>query len=514
MLKKISKDIESNFKVYILLFLIGIGSRIPFLEKYQSHWDGPDWSIALVNYSFANKTPTEPGYPLYIFIGRVFNFFINDLHLSVLAVSVFFAGVGAVVAYVVGRTFFGKRAGAISSILFLTSPTMYYFGITANPYGILFTTASFIVLAIYKIFIEKVSSASLLAVALSFGIGVRPQDILFFIPLSLLGFLLLHTQEKLKFVLLFCCLCLAWIIPTSFAVGGLDVYLGYIVPFFQQGPGLNLSISRLTTILPTIVKGFYLTFTVSSLALIYYIKPVSRIPREFRISLNNQNRMILLFTLWIVPSFVFNLFVRSDHAAHQMAYLSAFLYVIAYSVSKIALSKRNFIFFILLITIFNLITFFRIRDSMQLGPYVSQSYHYSEIVKNNIRMPATIKYVEKFDNQNTIVIVDSEIFRPVSYYLTEYRVYAFSALDSVVQSNPKYIHFSYRWLYKGESDEKEVFEIPQNTKTVILIPNNRDFSIDGARYKKVRLSGNVLIDEIAISNQDLIRFSFRSLKFD
>ena len=38
--------------------------------------------------------------------------------------------------------------------------------------------------------------------------------------------------------------------------------------------------------------------------------------------------------LWILPALVFNLFVRSDHAGHQMTYLSAFILLISSSFSE------------------------------------------------------------------------------------------------------------------------------------------------------------------------------------
>lgn len=511
MLKDISTDIKNNFKTYILLFIVGTATRIPFLEKFQSHWDGPDWSIALVNYSFANKTPTEPGYPLYVFFGKLFSFILGDLHLSILAVSVFFSGLGAIAAYLIGRSIFGQTVGVVASVLFLTSPTFFYFGITANPYGLLFTTTSLVALTVYKIVIENKKLCLFLAALLSFAIGVRPQDTLFFIPLVLFGFFFLVNREKVKFILFFCIFTLAWFIPTAFAVGGVEKYLEYIIPFFQKGPGVNFSISRLVAIFPTFVKGFYLTFTISSLALIYYIKVLFRFFDNIKDNLKKQSKALHFFTLWIVPSFIFNLFVRSDHAAHQITYLSAFLYIIAYAISKIAIKKRDLVFVLVIVSIFNLITFFRIRDSQMIGPYVSQSYHYSELVKNTIRMSAIIDYVRKFQTQNTIIIVDSEIFRPLTYYLTEYKIYAFSALDSVVKSYPKYVHLGYQWQYKGKSVDTANFEIPKDVRTIVVIPNNREFLIVGADYETIKLEGNALVYKISIDTQSLIKISLRKL---
>ena len=52
--------------------------RFPLIEKMQSHWDGPQYSIAVVRYSLIQETPAPPGYPLYIAMGRLFYFFTHD----------------------------------------------------------------------------------------------------------------------------------------------------------------------------------------------------------------------------------------------------------------------------------------------------------------------------------------------------------------------------------------------------------------------------------------------------
>src|SRR5258708_6367052 len=90
---------------YILCFLFGafaLVSRVPLLERYQSHWDGPQYTIAIIRYSFEQQTPAPPGYPFYIGLGKFFYLLLHDPHTAIVAVSVFASIIGAITLYFVG----------------------------------------------------------------------------------------------------------------------------------------------------------------------------------------------------------------------------------------------------------------------------------------------------------------------------------------------------------------------------------------------------------------------------
>src|SRR4051812_45494663 len=122
-----------NKKDYLICFFvafISFISRAPLIEKYQSYWDGPDYSIALVHFSLAHHTPTPPGYPLYIALGKFFHLFIQDPHTSILAVSIFASMLGAVALYIVGMKMYNRLVGLAATGIYLTGSTFYYFGLT------------------------------------------------------------------------------------------------------------------------------------------------------------------------------------------------------------------------------------------------------------------------------------------------------------------------------------------------------------------------------------------------
>ena len=79
----------------LTFFLIGIITRVPLIEKMQSHWDGSLFSIAVLNYSIEKNTPPTPGHPLYIAFGKIFYYLVNDPHIAILLVSALFSGLSA-----------------------------------------------------------------------------------------------------------------------------------------------------------------------------------------------------------------------------------------------------------------------------------------------------------------------------------------------------------------------------------------------------------------------------------
>ncbi len=498
------KFFRKNLFLYFLLPIAGILSRVFFLEKMQSHWDGPDYTIAIQHYSLKNFTPSPPGYPLYIALGKFFSFFTSNPHLAILLVSALFAGIGSIIFFKVGEIIFNKTVGIIASVVFLTSPTLYFFGITANPYGILPTTASLLAIIVYLIVLRKENYGFLLGIVLSFAIGVRPQDAMFLLPLAIYGFIYLPKKDKTLAIIGFLGSFLVWFIPFMNLVGGINEYLRLILPFFQDQAKPSFSIARFEYILPILIKGFSLTLGLFGIFVIYFCKVVLKALRKPKYLTRSRLNLIILFLLWLLPSFLFNLFIRSDHAAHQMTYLSALIFLSSYAMWKSSQKYKVILFgLVVFLSLFNLYTFFRNRDPQMVKPYVSQSYHYSEIVKNNIRLSAIISYIKRnYSVKTTLIETDPEIFRPVTYYLTNFNIYAYSSLDTNSPIITNTVHFSYHWNYKLTVDKTHSLFIPKNITTIIIIPNNKNYSFKNIYVEKVYLSANAFIYKFDVKATD------------
>lgn len=499
----------------VVLFLTGILTRLPFIEKMQSHWDAPQYSIGIVRFSLENHTPAPPGYPLYIFLGRVMYLFVHDSHLAIILVSVLFSGVGAVVFYFVGKILFNRTVGIISSLFFLSAPTLYFFGITANPYGALSVTAAILAGIVYLILFKKKNYGFFLGLSLAFAIGFRPQDAFFLPPLFLLGILFLKLNERYKAFVTFFLLSFLWFIPTAFLVGGVSAYAFSLISFFMTGSSLDPSLTHVFSVWFILLKGFYLTLGLAGIFLLYYLKYFWGLLKENKtIFTSSQMLKIFFFFLWIAPSFFFNAFIRSDHAAHQMAYLSALIFLSAYAIWCVTRKhKRTFFLCVGLIVCFNIYTFFRDRDPQNKMPYVSQSYHYSELKKNDVRLDAIVMYIKKnFISKHTIIIVDPEIFRPVTYYLDTFNIYAFSALDTSSTSPINTVHFGKNWNYLLSTDTSRKLFIPNDINYVVVINNNKVYSIRATSMKAIRLKGNATLYSFSTKPGNKYDLSLHAIK--
>ncbi len=498
--------IKKHYLFYSLLFFIGIVSRFPFLEKAQSHWDGPDYTIGILHYSFIEKTPSPPGYPLYIAIGKFFNFFISDPHMSIVLVSVLFAGVGAVVFYLTGKLMFDRVVGLIATSIFLSAPTIYYFGVTANPYGILPVTSSLVALVVFLILKKKRDYGFLLALVFSFAIGIRPQDAMFLTPLYLLGCFYLKSKERIISIAALIFLTLFWFLPTTVVVGGIGQYFSYVISFAKNDAAPNLSLQRIIQILPIIIKGVYLTCGLASIFLFVILKYIKNVVYPSELLGKNIKPYFLVYSFWITPSLLFNLFIRSDHAAHQMAYLSAFILLVSYFLKKTF--RKKTIVVVLVVVVVNLITFFRDRDPQRVKPYVSQSFHYSEITKNNLRMHAFEDFiVNKYQPYETLMVVDPEIFRSVSYHLKSFRVYSFGAIDTNNIPHANIVHASFDWHYIKTIKTVHEFIIPNGTHYILFYNNNKPIVFEKLDVRSLLLSGNQKVYILQVQGKKTLRLS-------
>lgn len=501
--------LKKNIGLLLFIFIIGISSRLPLVEKMQSHWDGPQYSIAILNYSLEQETPAPPGYPLYIALAKVFYIFIGDPHQALLIISILAAGLGGVVVFLAGGKIFNKKVGVISSLLFLSGPTFYFFSLTAYAYSLTPIIATCFALIVFQIINKKILSGLLLGAIFSFALGFRIQDAFFLTPLFILGLYYLSMKEKIMAVLGFTILSLGWFIPLLIVVGGFEKYIEISKNFASSGalPGLSLSHIKMT--IETLVKGVFLSFGISSLSLAYYIYTLTK-----KSSTKNL-RYIVLFACWILPSFLFNLFIRSDHAGHQMTYLSGVLLLIAYALCNLTRKNTKLLWpVVTLCLVFNLYTFFRDRDPQNIKPYIPTSFHYSEIRKNDTRMSSKIKYVrENYNPENTIILTTSELWRPYMYYLKNYQVLGLDGLTTNNYTHKSIRRESYMWGTTTSYSTTDHLQFKRIYEYIILLGNEESIILKNIIFKEVRTKANGRITIIDLNKESELHYGYNTIKY-
>lgn len=492
-----------DYQISILFFLIGVLTRLPLIEKMQSHWDASLFSIAVLRYSIEKNTPPIPGHPLYIAFGRLFYYFIADPHVAILLVSVLFSGLSAGAIYVAGKTIFNRTTGVIAALIFLSGSTFYYFGITPYSFILLPFSWSMIIASIYLLAFKKRKTTILIAFFYAFGIGVRPQDALFLTPIVLYSFFIMSKMEKLKFIASFVVTFLAWFVPLSIIEGG---GLHYVRLILSHPPRYPIGFHQQD--LELMIKDYFLSFGIAGIFLIYYF-------RFFRRKLTKKQKKILLFySIWILPNFIFNLIVISVHAGYQMDYLIAFLFLLSFAIFKLIGEKKVLLWSVVsLIVITNLFLFFWDRDPKFQKVYRPSSFHYSDIRKNDIKLGGKVEYIKKnYNPSDTLIITTSTLWSPYMYHLKEYHQYSIEAL---FVTNPKFINQrrdSYRWNVNEYNRKEKYFIVPSGIRHLILVDDEFVIDLHNLLGQKRYLLGNSYIIDIPVAGGEKINYGYHLLE--
>lgn len=496
---------KKDFFIALVIFLTGILSRFPLIEKFQSHWDGPQYSIALVRFSLSQETPASPGYPLYIGLGKLFNFFINSPHLSLLTISALSGALGGLVFFVIGKKIFNTLTGFIASSIFLTGSTFYYFSLTAYPYILTPITSALLAYVSYLIFIKKKRVGLYFGLIVGISFGIRPQETILTWGLMMIGFIYLSTKEKIKSLVVFFVITLFWLIPIILSTGGITEYFFISVKFLRSAVINNTFQQHVELML----KGFLLSFGLSSVFLLYFAFKAIKTKNVIK----KNKKIIIFFCFWIIPGLLYNLILRTEHAGYQMTYLAGFLLIISYAIWNESYKHKYIVVSIIfLISIFNLYWFFYDRDPQFVKPYRPTSFHYSDIRKNDLKTGGKIKYIESnFDPNSTLIIATDVLWRPYMYYLKDYRLVDLSGLDIKTPSFKYTRRDSLNWTISQYVDKDMTVAIPKNIKKIVFTDDASFSWIKNYPYNIYSLPGRSRLTSISVDPLDKIIYDYHSL---
>jgi len=227
-----------------------------------------------------------------------------------------------------------------------------------------------------------------------------------------------------------------------------------------------------------------------------------------------NKKIIFFYTIWVVPGFLYNLFLGSQHAGYQMSYLTCFLILISYAVWQTTKKyKMLFVFTVCAIALFNLYWFFFDRDPHFVKPYRPTSFHYSDIRKNDVKVGSKVQFVqERFDPQKTLLISTEVLWRPYSYYLKTYHLIALTALDNI-ESPYIYNRFeTTNWNLRWYQTKNFTVIIPKNILAVIFMDDPASQWIRNYRFIQYNLPGNSSITKMSVKPGDTIVYGYHSIK--
>lgn len=195
--------------VVVLSFVI----RYIFRSNYLDEWDSVNFALAIKDYSISLHQPHPPGYPIYIFFGRVVDYFLNDPVQSLIFISIIFGSLSIMSIYLISSKFFDKRVGIISAVILSLTPAHMFFSEVAMSD---ITGLFFEITTVYLLYIGLENKRYLYFASFILGItvGIRATDIILLI-LFLIAVYINRTKLK-EFIISIFLILLGigiWLIP-------------------------------------------------------------------------------------------------------------------------------------------------------------------------------------------------------------------------------------------------------------------------------------------------------------
>lgn len=236
--------------------------------------------------------------------------------------------------------------------------------------------------------------------------------------------------------------------------------------------------------------------------------------KKIKVFIKNNKKNILFYSAWILPGLLFNLIFFSYHAGYQMSYLSGLLILISYCLWKITYKRKLFfVLTIILISIFNLNWFFYNRDPSFSKPYRFLSFHYSEIVKNDIKLGGKIKFIQKnFDPKTTLIVTTALYWRQFSYYLKQYQITDIEYIDTDIPVYKFVIRDTINWDRKEYVRKNLFLDIPSNIKTLVLTDDKASGYVKDYPGKTYKLPGNSFITSISIEKNVRMIYGYHRIE--
>lgn len=294
----------------LVLGLATAASRLPFVTTRLWEWDSVLYARALeqgfhVDDVLAGSRPHPPGYLFYVASAGLVHALGADSNAALVAVSVLASGIAAAALYLVCRRFTDRVASALLALAFAASPLAWLHGEVAMPYVLLAPLGA--ILAATFLAGRGTGARRLALSSLLFGVlaGFRQDVLLFFAPMWLWCLWPASWRARALALGALAVGCAAWFVPSAALSGGPAEYVGKVVrqlvsasgssPGSERDVALNLAV--------TFASLWWALLLLAPVVLVLLLARV--IPRR-----HGDPRLGAFFALWLVPPFLFDVFVH------------------------------------------------------------------------------------------------------------------------------------------------------------------------------------------------------------
>ncbi len=210
----------------IALVLAGatVALRLPFASRTLFAWDSANFALALNQYNVAFHQPHPPGYPLYVGLASLVNYWVGDANASFVYISIIASGLAVAALFLLVSRMYDRWIGFTAALLLAFSVGFWGYGEVAYPYAALGLFTIVMAWLCYLMWQGHRSVAVLSGLILGIAGGIRQDVLIFMGPLWLVsvwgtGFLRLVLSTAVLGLTI-----ASWLYPAVQLSGGWDVF--------------------------------------------------------------------------------------------------------------------------------------------------------------------------------------------------------------------------------------------------------------------------------------------------
>ncbi len=421
---------QSGRKNFILSAIFGfliLLSSIPFISHYHYNCDSVNYGLAIHEYNISASQPHPSGYPVFVALGKIIDFVVNNTNLSLVIVSILLSIFSVIVYYYLAIYIFDDIKIAFINTLFLIfCPVFWFYRELALTYVTDLTASVITVFLVFKIIYEK-KNIYLYVLAFSIGIisGFRPSILLLIAPLLMYAFIFIiindikqHSKFDFKklFVsgIIFLTTISLWLIPVCISIGGLEQYLSSVSEVYYRfarftsvlyGAPLKNNMLQIRVVNRVLICGIFgiivpLIVTIFYLLFYYFKKNKDRI---FTGELN-FNHFTPVILISIIPALLFYYLVHFGQPGYILIVLPP-LYLLSGIGMKLMFNNNIFKSLLIILFIIQTTLFLVLSPSARLITTYDEANGFEKFIakQNNMLLYFTAKQIKFNDSQLEIL---------------------------------------------------------------------------------------------------------------
>ena len=302
---------------YSLLAGAVLLTRVLFRSELLYDLDSVNFATGMERFDVTVFQPHAPGYYLYIVLGRLFSLLLPDPNDALVAISIVFSCLAVIAIHRLTEELYDRNAAFAAGFIFVFSPLYWFHGTVALVYVVEGFFSALIGWLCWQTYRGKRDRSLSSAVALGLCIGFRQSSCLFLGPLWLISLRGKSQATKAKAVGVLTLVCVGWFAPMAAESGGPVAYFQGLYDLWTAVAGQR------TAFTATEVGGVWLVFARAVAILVicavtFGFFSFSIIPRAAtwgrKTAEDGRNiERSLFFFVWLVPGLLFFTFIYLNY---------------------------------------------------------------------------------------------------------------------------------------------------------------------------------------------------------